>query len=352
MSTIISKWSVSDKALYYLRIFDGKVSRDTIPKRKNCPKENVESQIHSRKLPKNLLLERGVMDPLISKPPSLSRTTSKTYVRLEFRGGRSKTAFKPHDYCKGKMRSESSRQLKQKQEQKKRNQDESSDIVKEVLQEAQTMQEHEVSFDGVIEPLYETAGRFSHMIGQPAYRQSQYHHQAIDKKTTSSSLEHCLFRTANCIPHVASERHRGQSGSSVFPDIPDDQTECGGSIATVSDLDNLAAKSLRKKQAAYALGRSQVSLLRKEIKEIVIKSEKRENQEPTPRSSIEQASYEQMEKEHEPANENQILEANDALNVNGVAVRPAGKPGMIMWCQVVPTLDAFFSNLRQLCTAT
>jgi hypothetical protein len=70
-------------------------------------------------------------------------------------------------------------------------------------------------------------------------------------------------------------RRLKSSSSSFRRPVPmydfDDQTECGGSIATVSDLDNLAAKALRRKKSSYERKPKEdlLTSLKKEIQNLV-----------------------------------------------------------------------------------
>jgi hypothetical protein len=76
-------------------------------------------------------------------------------------------------------------------------------------------------------------------------------------------------------------------------DHDDAATECSASIATVSDLDNLEAKALRRKLASssYRIGRSHVSDLRREIKEIVSEVEERDATTTERANVVESKSY-------------------------------------------------------------
>jgi hypothetical protein len=105
---------------------------------------------------------------------------------------------------------------------------------------------------------------------------------AVDMVYESDSplgLEHAGLPTTNFGSTTSHSRRFNDGRTSRMYDGNDDQSDCGGSIATVSDLDYLASKSLRRKKPSQQLGERRLNLLRQEIKEMVESLEEKDEEE-------------------------------------------------------------------------
>lgn len=154
-----------------------------------------------------------------------------------------------------------------------------SSIVKGLFQDANPVtKKHNSSHEELIQPSSKTSDRLARILGasadgQSATKKVPSYHAAGENlaRDQSIGLEQRRFRAADY--ESISVLHRRDEESRIPSNvhyIGDDQTECGGSVATVSDLDYLASKSLRRKKSSHPLGNHQVSQLRREIKEMVV----------------------------------------------------------------------------------
>ncbi|KAG7360825.1 hypothetical protein IV203_035924 [Nitzschia inconspicua] len=177
----------------------------------------------------------------------------------------------------------------------------------------------------VIQPSPNTTDRLNHLLGRPIGGQGTKKlppcHTTHMPFGGSVGLDQRRLRPADFGPTSLSQRRKCSSGRvSTAHDVGDDQTECGGSVATVSDLDYLASKSLRRKKPAHLLGQRQVSMLRKEIKEMVVCLEEAPEVKQEQKNSPTQLSCENQE-----GFKQQCQQGSDAIR--------SGIESFILWCQ-------------------
>jgi hypothetical protein len=161
-----------------------------------------------------------------------------------------------------------------------------SDVVEDILKEANLATDrYGTVHDEVIQPSPNTNERLNRIMGRPSASNIQPSQTIPSKHTTSLArdrersmrLEQRRCPSTGFVPSAQSRcRNYGYGLPSKSHDFRDDQTECGESVATVSNLDYLASKSLRRKKSSSSqLGEMHVSVLRQEIKEMVVCLEER-----------------------------------------------------------------------------
>jgi hypothetical protein len=178
----------------------------------------------------------------------------------------------------------------------------SSSVVNDLLREVRSL-EHGCDHDEVIQPSNSASARLQRfIIGRPidrfplddtdqsvgletrVYRKADGHNGSIPRHDFQQRRHHSGYRRDIRHPSRRSLRLKGSSvltkcASSVSD--YDDQTECGGSIATVSDLDNLEAKALRRMRISFrSKPRNDLIVLKQEIKDLMGSLDERDDSQP------------------------------------------------------------------------
>lgn len=203
------------------------------------------------------------------------------------------------------------------------------EVVKELLNDLHSM-DNSSPHQEIIQPSANTTERLSRIIGRPCDRI----YSCVDTKYVNERKNR---------PTTADPKHRRsrrppywRSPSASAYDDDDDQTECGGSVATVSDLDNLASKSLRRKMNMRG---NRLTMLRKEIKEMVVSLDERDEQEAKKsgktKSDEKESRYESDNKKVKDANKPD----DDDNNIESCTM---------MWCKGPPTLESFVNDMKQI----
>jgi hypothetical protein len=150
-------------------------------------------------------------------------------------------------------------------------------------------------------------------------------------------LEQTEFAKAYFVPPTSNSRSHNQGRSRKIYNFCDDQSDCGGSVATVSDLDYLASKSLRRKNSSRQIGEASLKLLRQEIKEMVVSLDDLDEEEDHHFNQGNKGGR----KDTPAQSKGKIQEAIDLTNCLGdaLALRVALESRM-SWCR-----DSLFCNL-------
>jgi hypothetical protein len=195
----------------------------------------------------------------------------------------------------------------------------------------------------VIQPSANTSERLSRIIGRPCDRV----YSCVDTKYVDDRKSQAFTsaKPNSTNQRLSSRRRphwRSPSLSANDDDDDDDQTECGSSVATVSDLDILAAKSLRPKMSRQA---NSLSVLREEIKEMVVGLDGRDAKETLKltktrteaKGDREASDTGTKEKPNKPRNHD---DTNESCTM--------------MWCKGPPTVERFLNDMKQMivCAAT
>jgi len=128
----------------------------------------------------------------------------------------------------------------------------------------------------------------------------------------------------------------------------DDHTECGSSVATVSNLDSLAAKSLRtKKRSAYSMGRSYVSDLRKQIKEMVGSTLEERESKASGRAAVVKSGPTreslEMSRARRQKTRDDVVESRDQDDMTSTT-----QIGNCQWCQEPPSFAGMMNDLKEI----
>lgn len=255
-----------DRASVFGMIFDG----------------TAESEALNRRKGRNSGMENGVIRPPSSLRPK--RISSRAYTRPIFKEPGSKiTPAEGLDYSQESYAGASDDIL-----------DRSRSIVRELLGDVRS-RENSYGPNEVIEPSNSANKRLQRILGRPTDR------FPLDDINPSVGLQKSMLRKqhgdegVNPRHQIQQDRQYGyHSGGrrssrrlkssassyrrSTVTSEYDDRTECEESVATVSDLDNLAAKALRRKRLSYGKQPSNdLSILKEEIKEMVRRLDERDD---------------------------------------------------------------------------
>jgi hypothetical protein len=214
-----------------------------------------------------------------------------------------------------------------------------SDFVNENTQENQlAIEKHLPSREEIVQPSSNMTERLNRIMGRQSFDNRETPMHKVPPSAAVSMAEPVLQATTFGPPSSHSRR-RIHGRRLKMNDFCDDQSDCGTSVATVSDLDYLASKSLRRKKSSRQLGAIRLNLLREEIKEMVVSFDDREEEEDH-HVHEEDKDDNKVAPVHSNWDVQEAIEQNNCLG-DAQAIRLALESRM-MWCR-----DLLFCNLRR-----
>ncbi len=218
-------------------------------------------------------------------------------------------------------------------------------IVNDLREDARSMDKC-APHEEIIQPSAKTTERLNRIVGRPLGRPTYQHHLRSQMDGVDVSMRPAkrsgMTTTFGGYKDRQSQKRQVYSTFSKVPEVSDDQTECSASVATVSDLDNLAAKSLRRGLPAYQLGRSQLSVLRREIKDMV--GSNLDERDAMERKCAKDETGTTMSQQHSL----EVRESIEGTNEEGQPPRSkATRQGGLTWCN--GPVEELVNGLRCIC---